>query len=73
MILDADVQDVITFALREKIIIKICYHAVNLGKNILVEIQKFATDFRGANQRVQSKTLIVVGNLVIKGGRNIVD
>jgi len=57
----------------KNITVKIYNPGVNLGKNILDKIQKFATDFRGANQRMHNKTFIVDGKVVITGGRNIAD
>jgi phosphatidylserine/phosphatidylglycerophosphate/cardiolipin synthase-like enzyme len=73
IMVDADIQDILTFASHENITVKIYNPGVNLGKNILEKIQKFATDFRSANQRMHNKTFIVDGKVVITGGRNIAD
>ncbi|WP_400077281.1 phospholipase D family protein [Winogradskyella sp. R77965] len=73
IMVDADIQDILTFASHENITVKIYNPGVNLGKNILDKIQKFATDFRAANQRMHNKTFIVDGKVVITGGRNIAD
>ncbi|WP_296385904.1 phospholipase D family protein [Winogradskyella sp.] len=73
IMVDADVQDILTFASHENISVKIYNPGVNLGKNILGKIKKFATDFRDANQRMHNKTFIVDGKVVITGGRNIAD
>jgi putative cardiolipin synthase len=73
IIVDTDVQDIITFASHENITVKIYNIGVNLGKNILGKIQKFTTDFRNANQQMHNKTFIVDGKVVITGGRNIAD
>jgi len=70
---DTDIQDILTFASHENITLKIYNPGVNLGKNILEKIQKFATDFRSANQRMHNKTFIVDSKVVITGGRNIAD
>jgi phosphatidylserine/phosphatidylglycerophosphate/cardiolipin synthase-like enzyme len=73
IMVDADIQDILIFASHENITVKIYNPGVNLGKNIFNKIQKFATDFRGANQRMHNKTFIVDGKVVITGGRNIAD
>ena len=73
IMVDADVQDILTFASHKNISVKIYNPGVNLGKNIFSKIKKFTTDFRGANQRMHNKTFIVDGKVVITGGRNIAD
>ena len=73
IMVDADIQDILTFASHENITVKIYNPGVNLGKNIFSKIAKFATDFRDANQRMHNKTFIVDGKVVITGGRNIAD
>jgi len=73
IMVDADIQDILTFDSHENISVKIYNPGVNLGKNIFDKIQKFTTDFRSANQRMHNKTFIVDGNVVITGGRNIAD
>ncbi|MBO0589994.1 phospholipase D family protein [Cellulophaga sp. E16_2] len=73
IMVDADIQDILTFASHKNIEVKIYNPGVNLGKNIFGKIQKFTTDFRTANQRMHNKTFIVDGKVVITGGRNIAD
>lgn len=73
IMVDADVQDILTLDSHKNISIKIYNPGVNLGKSILGKIKKFATDFRSANQRMHNKTFIVDGKVVITGGRNIAD
>ncbi|MBD0777639.1 phospholipase D family protein [Maribacter sp. ANRC-HE7] len=73
IMVDADIQDILTFASHKNITVKIYNPGVNLGKNIFNKIQKFTTDFRSANQRMHNKTFIVDGKIVITGGRNIAD
>lgn len=73
IMVDADIQDILTFASHKNITVKIYNPGVNLGKNIFDKIQKLATDFRSANQRMHNKTFIVDGKVVITGGRNIAD
>jgi cardiolipin synthase C len=73
IMVDAEMDDILTFASHENITVKIYNPGVNLGKNIFGKIKKFATDFRSANQRMHNKTFIVDGKIVITGGRNIAD
>jgi len=73
IMVDADVQDILTLDSHENISIKVYNPGVNLGKSILGRITKFATDFRSANQRMHNKTFIVDSKVVITGGRNIAD
>ncbi len=73
IMVDADIQDILTFNSHENISVKIYNPGVNLGKNIFSKIKKFATDFRSANQRMHNKTFTVDGKVVITGGRNIAD
>jgi phosphatidylserine/phosphatidylglycerophosphate/cardiolipin synthase-like enzyme len=73
IMVDSDIQDILTFDSHENITVKIYNPGVNLGKNLFNKIQKFATDFRSANQRMHNKTFIVDGKVVITGGRNIAD
>lgn len=70
---DSDIQDILTFDSHENISVKIYNPGVNLGKNLLGKIKKFALDFRSANQRMHNKTFIVDNKVVITGGRNIAD
>ena len=73
IMVDADIEDILTFNSHENITVKIYNPGVNLGKNIFSKITKFTTDFRSANQRMHNKTFTVDGKLVITGGRNIAD
>ncbi|MFK7812043.1 MAG: phospholipase D family protein [Maribacter sp.] len=71
IMVDADIQDVLTLDSHENISIKVYNPGVNLGKNIFEKIGKLATDFRSFNQRMHNKTFIVDDKVVITGGRNI--
>jgi len=73
MMVDGDIQDILTFSSHENITVKIYNPGVNLGKNIIDKVHKFSSDFRNANQRMHNKTFIVDGKVVITGGRNIAD
>lgn len=73
IMVEAGVHEILTLDSHENIDIKIYNPGVNLGKNILGKIKKYATDFRSANQRMHNKTFIVDGLVTITGGRNIAD
>jgi phosphatidylserine/phosphatidylglycerophosphate/cardiolipin synthase-like enzyme len=73
IMVDADIQDILTFNSHKNITVKIYNPGVNLGKNIFNKLHKFSTDFRTANQRMHNKTFIVDDKVVITGGRNIAD
>ncbi|MGB0403235.1 MAG: phospholipase D family protein [Salibacteraceae bacterium] len=73
IMVNAGIQDILTLNSHENINIKIYNPGVNLGKNLFRKVQKIATDFRSANQRMHNKTLIVDNKVVITGGRNIAD
>ncbi|MFK8038722.1 MAG: phospholipase D family protein [Crocinitomicaceae bacterium] len=73
IMVDADIQDILTFSSHENITVKVYNPGVNIGKNIFQKIKKFSTDFRSANQRMHNKTFIVDQLAVITGGRNIAD
>lgn len=73
IMVDADAEDILTFASHENITVKIYNPGMNLGKNLLSKVYNVATDFRSINQRMHNKTFIVDGKVVITGGRNIAD
>ncbi len=73
IMVDAGIYEILTLDSHENIDIRIYNPGVNLGKNIVSKLKKFATDFRGANQRMHNKTFIVDGAVTITGGRNIAD
>lgn len=73
ILVDAGVHEILTMDSHENIEIKIYNPGTNLGKNFSNKIVKFATDFRGANQRMHNKTFTIDEKVVITGGRNIAD
>jgi len=73
ILVDAGVHEILTLDSHKNIEIKIYNPGINLGKNIVDKLGKFATDFRSANQRMHNKTFIVDRKVVITGGRNIAD
>ncbi|MFL5728578.1 MAG: phospholipase D-like domain-containing protein [Cytophagaceae bacterium] len=73
IMVDAGTHEILTMDSHENISIKIYNPGTNLGKNLFRKLNKFRTDFRGANQRMHNKTFTVDGKVVITGGRNIAD
>lgn len=73
IMVDAGAHEILTMDSHENISIKIYNPGINLGKNITQKLNKFETDFIGANQRMHNKTFIVDGKVAITGGRNIAD
>ena len=73
MLIDTKLEEVLMLDSHPNIEIKIYNTGVNLGKNIVGKITKFATAFHLANQRMHNKTFLVDGKIVITGGRNIAD
>lgn len=73
IMVNAEINDILSLDSHENISIKIYNPGVNLGKNIFEKAQKFLTEFRSANQRMHNKTFIVDNQVVITGGRNIAD
>jgi len=73
ILVDAGIHEILTLDSHKNIEIKIYNPGINLGKNIFNKLEKFATDFRSANQRMHNKTFIVDQQIVITGGRNIAD
>lgn len=73
IMVEAEAEDILALDAHPNIAIKIYNPGVNLGKNILQRVKKFATDFHSANQRMHNKTFTVDGTVAISGGRNIAD
>ncbi len=73
IMVDAQLEDIVTMDSHKNIDIKIYNPGFNLGKSILSKAKKAVTDFRSVNQRMHNKTFIVDHKVVITGGRNIAD
>jgi len=69
----ARIEDILALNSHKNIQIKVYNPGVNLGAPLYKKVKKFATDFRGANQRMHNKVFMVDEKLVITGGRNIAD
>jgi phosphatidylserine/phosphatidylglycerophosphate/cardiolipin synthase-like enzyme len=73
IMVEAGPHEILTMDSHENISIKIYNPGINLGKNIFQKLNKFKSDFIGANQRMHNKTFTVDGKVIITGGRNIAD
>ncbi len=73
ILVDAGPYEILTFDSHPNIEVKIYNPGVNLGKNNVSKVHQFATNFKGANQRMHNKTFTVDGKVCITGGRNIAD
>ncbi|MBT4173739.1 MAG: phospholipase D family protein [Bacteroidetes bacterium] len=71
--LKADADYLLAVDSHPNLSIKIYNPNINLGKTLPKKLSTLATDFRGANQRMHNKSVVVDGLLVITGGRNIAD
>lgn len=73
MMIENHIHEILTLDSHPNIEIRVYNPGVNLGKNMFGKLKKFAQDFRGANQRMHNKVLIVDQQVGITGGRNIAD
>lgn len=73
IMVDADLEDLLTMDSHPNITIKVYNPEINLGRNLWDKIKGITTDFRSVNQRMHNKTFIVDGEVVITGGRNVAD
>lgn len=73
IMVEAGIHEILTMDSHENIEIKVYNPGVNLGKNLVQKLGKFAFDFVEANQRMHNKTFIVDNKVAITGGRNIAD
>ena len=73
LLVEADAGTLLALDRQPNLEIRIYNPGVNIGKHLPGKLLTFATDFRGANQRMHNKAFIVDGRVVITGGRNIAD
>lgn len=73
LLVEADAATLVALDRVPNLEIRIYNPGVNTGKHLPGKLFTFATDFRGANQRMHNKAFIVDGRVVITGGRNIAD
>lgn len=73
IMVDAEIEDILTLDSHKNIEIKVYNPGVNLGKNLFSKLKKYSTDFKSANQRMHNKTFTIDGKVCVTGGRNIAD
>ena len=73
LLVDAPDETLLALAEHPNVEIRIYNPVHSVGVPWYRRLLNLATDFRGANQRMHDKTLIIDGELAITGGRNMAD
>jgi putative cardiolipin synthase len=73
LLVDAPDRLLLAFARHPNVQIRIYNPVHSVGTRLHERLFNVATDFRGANQRMHDKTLVVDGLAAITGGRNMAD
>ncbi len=73
LLIDASNDTLYALAIHPKIEIKIYNPNINIGTSLLGKIVNTALNFRGINQRMHNKVIIIDNQVVITGGRNMAD
>jgi cardiolipin synthase C len=71
LLIDAPDESLLALALHPRIDIRIYNPKTSVGVPLQKRILNVVTDFRGINQRMHDKTLVVDGKVAITGGRNM--
>jgi cardiolipin synthase C len=71
LLIDAPDQALLALARHPLIDIRIYNPKTSVGAPLQRRVQNTVTDFRGVNQRMHDKTLVVDGRIAITGGRNM--
>lgn len=71
LLIDAPDKSLLALALHPNIDIRIYNPRTSVGVPLQTRLLNAATDFRGVNQRMHDKTMIVDGKIGITGGRNM--
>lgn len=71
LLIDAPDKSLLALALHPNIDIRIYNPRTSVGVPLLKRLLNVLTDFRGVNQRMHDKTLVVDGKVAITGGRNM--
>lgn len=71
LLIDAPDKSLLALALHPNIDIRIYNPRTSVGVPLHTRILNAVTDFRGVNQRMHDKTMIVDGRVAITGGRNM--
>src|SRR6478735_630184 len=67
IMVEADADDLLALDAHPNLSIKIYNPTANIGKNLPEKLYSLASDFRGFNQRMHNKTLLVDGKVAITG------
>ncbi len=73
LLIDAPDKALLALARHPAIDIRIYNPKTSVGTPMQRRLQNVLTDFRGVNQRMHDKTLVVDGKVAITGGRNMAD
>jgi cardiolipin synthase C len=73
LLIDAPDKALLALARHPAIDIRIYNPKTSVGAPVQRRVQNVLTDFRGVNQRMHDKTLVVDGKVAITGGRNMAD
>jgi putative cardiolipin synthase len=71
LLIDAPDRSLLALALHPNIDIRIYNPRTSVGVPLQTRLINVVTDFRGVNQRMHDKTLVVDGKVAITGGRNM--
>src|SRR5918995_2035971 len=71
LLIDAPDESLLALARHPKIDIRIYNPQTSVGVPLHKRLLNVLTDFRGVNQRMHDKTLVVDGKIAITGGRNM--
>ena len=71
LLIDAPDRSLLALARHPKIDIRIYNPRLSVGVPLPRRLLNVATDFRGVNQRMHDKTLVVDGKVAVVGGRNM--
>jgi cardiolipin synthase C len=71
LLIDAPDKSLLALARHPKIDIRIYNPKTSVGVPLQTRLLNAVTDFRGTNQRMHDKTLVVDGKIAITGGRNM--
>jgi len=71
LLIDAPDKSLLALALHPNIDIRIYNPRTSVGVPLQKRLLNVVTDFRGVNQRMHDKTLVVDGKVAITGGRNM--
>jgi len=73
LLVDGSPESMVALAAHPNVGVRIYNPLHSVGVSFLQRLKNLITDFRGANQRMHDKTLLVDGVAAITGGRNMAD